>query len=57
MLHDLEIERDRWRAVLDLASDDVDLTDAETIDGSFTVKELLAHVAALARDDACPNRR
>ncbi len=57
MLHDLEIERDRWRAVLDLASDDVDLTGDETIDGSFTVKELLAHVAALARDDACPNRR
>jgi len=45
LLRALEIERAWWRAVLDLASEDVDLTGDEEIDGSFTLKELLAHVA------------
>lgn len=45
VLRALAIERDWWRAVLDLAGEDVDLTGDEAIDGSFTVKELLAHVA------------
>ncbi len=45
LLRALEIERDWWRAVLDLAGEDMDLTGDEAVDGSFTVKELLAHIA------------
>ena len=40
----IDTERDWWRAVLDLATQDGPLTGDEAIDGNWTVKELLAHV-------------
>jgi hypothetical protein len=45
LLRALETEREWWRAALDLGGEDVDLTGDEAIDGSWTLKSLLAHVA------------
>lgn len=41
----LEAEREWWRAVLDLAAEDVDLTGDEAIDGTWTLKTLIGHIA------------
>jgi hypothetical protein len=46
LLRSLATERDWWRAVLDLASKDVDVTGDEEIDGSWTLKTLLGHITA-----------
>lgn len=45
LLRSLATERDWWRAVLDLAGEDVDLTGDEQIDGSWTLKTLLGHIS------------
>ena len=44
LLRTLETERDWWRAVLDLAGEEVDVTGDEEIDGSWTLKTLLGHI-------------
>jgi hypothetical protein len=44
LLRALATERDWWKAVLDLAAEDVPLTGDEEIDGSWSLKQLLAHV-------------
>lgn len=45
LLRSLETERDWWRAVLDLAVENTPLSGAEEIDGSWTIKEVVAHVS------------
>lgn len=49
LLRALETEQDWWRAVFDLASSDGRLTGDEALNGSWTYKELLAHILGWRR--------
>mgnify|MGYP001424287760 CR=1 FL=1 len=60
LLRAIDTEEDWWRAVLDLATQTGPLTGNEALDGTWTFKELLAHITGwrvwtLARLQAAAN--